>query len=202
MELRHWTQPAMRYAFVILALVGGCTKPAQPAAVTKESLAAAIEGRGNTKTSTINRETRAPSRSIPTVAKTEPAAITHTAPWLGDVSELSDKQAEELAKHWGWLELDGVTVLSVAAAEALGKHRGMLSLDGLTELSDDQARALAHHEGPLSLDGLETLSNQAAESLVMHDGPLSLLGLTTLPETAAALLKGAEQITLPERFRR
>lgn len=192
----------MRYAFVVLALIGGCAKPAPPVAATTGTLAAAIEGAEKAKTASSDRETRVPSRSTSTISRTEPTASTHTTPWLGDLSELSDEQAEELAKHWGWLDLDGVTVISDAAAEALGKHRGMLSLDGLITLSDDQARALARHEGPLSLDGLKTLSTQAAESLIKHDGPLSLLGLTTLSETAAALLRDADRITLPERFGR
>jgi len=79
--------------------------------------------------------------------------------------ELSPDVTAELAKHEGWLSLDGLNRLTDAQAERLAEHKGRLSLDKLASLTDTQAKALSRHEGDLSLDGLEELSETTAQAL-------------------------------------
>jgi len=106
------------------------------------------------------------------------------------LSRISDEAAEELAKHKGLLNLDGLGSLTVAVANALARYKGQcLSLGGLRALSDDVAAALgACKSARLLLDGIESLGRVGAESLAHVKGTLRLNGLKALlPETAAGL---------------
>ena len=62
--------------------------------------------------------------------------------------------------------LDGLTSLSDKAAESLSKHRGYLYLNGLTSLSNTSAESLSKHNGYLYLNGL--VSDTALEFLSLH----------------------------------
>jgi hypothetical protein len=107
---------------------------------------------------------------------------------LRGITSLSDTQAESLAKHSGSLHLDGLTSLSDAQAESLGKHSGGLYLTSLTSLSDAQAESLAKHSGGLYLTSLTSLSDAQAESLGKHSGSLYLRYLSSLSDAQAESL--------------
>ena len=132
---------------------------------------------------------------------------------LSNVSEISDEVAKELAKHRGWLFLNGLTSISDEAAKALSQHHGRLYLNGLKTLSDEAAKSLAKHglvphrendrivkRGGLHLDGLTTLSGEAARALAQQKGDLWLRGLTKLSDEAVAVLRGKQDVRLPVKF--
>ena len=64
---------------------------------------------------------------------------------------ITDKTAESLSKHEGWIWLNSLKSLSDNQAESLSKHEGWLSLKSLKSLSDNQAESLSKHEGGLFL---------------------------------------------------
>ncbi len=97
------------------------------------------------------------------------------------LTALSPEAAKELARHEGWLSLNGLKSLSNETAEALAQQKGQLHLDGLTSLSPEVARALARHNGELSLNGLTSLSDEAGVALAKHTGGrLYLKGVKSL----------------------
>lgn len=88
------------------------------------------------------------------------------------LSVLSASPAQELAQHFGDLDLPGLTTLSDAAARSLSAHVGWLQLSGLPSLSDASAESLSTHRGALALDGLQSLSAAAVRALCRHEGPV------------------------------
>ena len=53
-----------------------------------------------------------------------------------EIKSLTVEQAKALAKHEGYLLLNGLTSLTPEVAKALGKHVGGLLLDGVTDVDD------------------------------------------------------------------
>lgn len=94
---------------------------------------------------------------------------------LGELTQLSDEQADFLSCVEGVVDLSGLKDLSETAARALASQPfSTLYLDGLPHLSEAVARALAHHEGKTSLKGLATMPAAVAEALGCHEGPIFL----------------------------
>lgn len=110
---------------------------------------------------------------------------------LSNVSEISAETANELAKHRGWLFLNGLTSISDEAAEALSQHHGRLYLNGLKMLSDEAAKSLAQHG----------LVPHRENDRTVERGGLHLDGLTKLSDEAAAMLRLKRDIRLPVKFK-
>jgi hypothetical protein len=114
------------------------------------------------------------------------------------LTELSDKQAGLLAKHFsdnsGNLSLQKLKTLSGPAARSLGKHKGgCLDLDGIVELSDEAVFGLVQSDA-LSLNGLRKISDTALETLISYHMEGGTLYILTLRERfLAAKAKRADE---------
>jgi hypothetical protein len=102
-------------------------------------------------------------------------------------TELTVKQATELAGRHGDLELSNLRVLSPQVAELLTRSSGTLELNGLISLSPESATALSQPDAFLELDGLSELPLDTALALITPTSPraLSLRGLTAINDDVA-----------------
>ena len=134
-----------------------------------------------------------------------------TLDWWG--TELTERDARQLAACSTAIFIRRVAVLDAGAATALGSSTATLYFDALRELPAAAARGLAGHaagirlhtlptidaataaalgtcRGPLNVDGLESLDRDVARGLSAHRGLLALNGVRHLdPETAAILAR-------------
>jgi hypothetical protein len=106
------------------------------------------------------------------------------------VTELTIKQATELAGRHGDLELDHLRVLSPQVADLLARSNGSIMLNGLTSLLPESAAALSQPDVFLELDGLTELPLDTALALVTPTSPraLSLRGLKAVNDELAELM--------------
>lgn len=109
---------------------------------------------------------------------------------LDGLAEITPETAAVLARHRGFLHLNGLQDLSVGVARVLAtEHKGVLQLDGLKDLSTDVAKILAMHQGSISLGGIETISHETADALCEHKGGITCAGLTRIDAATYQTLK-------------
>lgn len=75
---------------------------------------------------------------------------------ISKASTIDDEAAALLSTFVGGLELDGIIELSDKAAEFLSNHKGwLLTLNGITHLSENAAKSLMNHKGgKLEMDSI------------------------------------------------
>ena len=88
------------------------------------------------------------------------------------------------------LELNGLTTLSEKAAQALSMHIGYLELNGLINISDHVFEILSNHMWSISLHGVKTLSDNAAIALSkrMKWNYIDLPGVETISDFALGII--------------
>lgn len=112
--------------------------------------------------------------------------------YLNGLSELSEDDAEHLAKHHGDLYLGMLQSLNSLplATKLASSHRGTLHLNGVRHMSAGVAAVLAEFRGgTLYLNGLQQLPADAAQALSRFKGGcLFLCGITDISSEAASAL--------------
>jgi hypothetical protein len=109
---------------------------------------------------------------------------------LGGITKLSDKAAEALAQHQGWIDLKGLDSISVRAATAFAARLGPTSL-GCSTVSDGVAEELATARGLLNLDFVSQISPESI-ALLQANNNISLSTVDALYETLTA--EGAHEV--------
>ena len=117
-------------------------------------------------------------------------------------AERRTEVAEALAKHRGWLHLDGLQSLSPEVATALSKHQGWLFLNGIKVLDKDVAVALLPYRGQLYLDSVQTITDDVAEIIVKRRHGVELYGVRNINYQSVAMLRKNSEIVLPAKFNR
>lgn len=103
---------------------------------------------------------------------------------IKELTWISKRLAQCLARHTAELRLTGLRQLDPAAARALCAHP-LLRLDfRRMPLSDELAEVLARHQGILWIDGLASLPSSRAYVLGKHDGPVFVADKTKIEPRA------------------
>jgi len=109
--------------------------------------------------------------------------LVHGAPRYDmHVEELTEKQAEIVARLGDEINYSSLKKLTPQAAEILATSNQKIWLTGIQELSTQTAQAFINHGAELSLGSLDHVSNELALAFSKHKGPIRLGGLKKMPD--------------------